>query len=75
LFEVVDKLPPGKRRRLDQQFFRIQQYPGNSSNYSYVDPKGRLLRVSIFDELALYYWIDDADQHIKILRIAKRASG
>jgi hypothetical protein len=33
---------------------------------------GRMLNVSLFAGLAISYWIDDADGHVKIMKIEPR---
>jgi len=70
--EFLNRLPTHRRRAIYDHLRQIQAYPGESSRYTAKDPRGRKLDVSTFADLHLFYWIDDADEHIKILRIEEK---
>jgi len=53
-------------------FDRLQSNPGKFIDYQEQDEIGQPLQVSIFDGWAIYFWMDEADQHLKILRLVKR---
>lgn len=67
--ELLMGLPPARRRRFIAQFHRLQDFPSVNSDFRDTDKQGRLVQVSIFDGFAIYFWIDEADQHVKILEI------
>jgi hypothetical protein len=72
LVEYTKTLPAAQRRRLYAHFRKIQEYPGHYSDLIENDPDGHRLDISYFEDLAIGYWTDGADRHVKILRIAKR---
>lgn len=41
--------------------------PFGLSDATETDSKGRMVQISIVGDYALTYWIDDADQHLKVL--------
>jgi hypothetical protein len=47
----------------------MRDLPYNHSDLLFMDDFGRRLDVSLFEGLAIYYWIDAADHHIKVLEI------
>jgi hypothetical protein len=51
------------------QIRRLRDFPVNLSDSSCSDADGRRLDVSLFEGLAIYYWIDGADRHVKVLKI------
>ena len=59
--------------RLLDQFGRLRATPERHSDYYEHDSVGRRIEISIFASYAIHYWVDDADQHIKVLSI--RAAG
>ncbi len=70
--DVVDfmqTLPPPRRTALFARFRLIQQSPVNFSDYADRDATGRRVEVSVFDGLAIYYWVDHADAQVKILAL------
>ena len=71
-FEVLAQMEKFKRSRkvtLLRQFERIRDFPGNFSEFNETDETDRRVEVSIFDGLAIYYWIDEADKDVKILKL------
>jgi hypothetical protein len=69
VIEVLDALPKKSRTRLLKQFHRIRSSPGDFSDYHERDITGRRVEISVFSGHAIHYWIDNADQHIKILAL------
>ena len=72
LVEFTRQLPAGQRKRLYAHLRKIQEYPGHYSDLIEGDPEGRRIEISFFEDLLIGYWIDMADRHVKILRLAKR---
>ena len=71
-YEVLAQMETYRRSRklaLLRQFERIRDFPGNYSEFNETDENGRRVEVSIFDGLAIYYWIDEADKDVKILKL------
>ena len=58
-----------RRRAILAHFERLQDFPGNYSDYIETDKAGRRLDVSVFSGVAIYFWVDDADQQVKILKL------
>ena len=67
VIEQLQALPAARRRFLFGHFREIEKYPAARSDYSDTDAQGRRVEVSVAKGFAIYYWIDDADQHVKIL--------
>ncbi len=72
LVEFTRQLPAAQRTRLYAYLRRIQEYPGHYSDFIENDAEGRRIDISFFENLLIGYWIDTADRHVKILRMAKR---
>jgi hypothetical protein len=71
-FEVLEfalKLSKSQQGRLFAHFLAMRDFPGNYSDLVEVGERGRQLNVCFFGDFQIRYWIDDADRHIKILRI------
>jgi hypothetical protein len=62
-------LPKKSRTRLLNQFRKIRSSANDYSDYHERDGVGRRIEISVFSGHAIHYWIDHADQHIKILAI------
>jgi hypothetical protein len=71
IVDTLSKFPSARRRRLYAHFRLLQSYPKNSSEAVEPDDEGRSLDISLFENLIIHYWIDIADRHVKILRIAE----
>jgi hypothetical protein len=69
VFEFLVNLPPSQRRRLMERFREIQRFPGNHSEFSESMDDGRRLDISRFGPLLIYYWSDEADRQVKILKL------
>jgi len=72
--DVIDtlmRLPVTRRRQYLEFFRRIQEFPANYSELQETDDTGRMLDVCVFYGTEIRYWIDDADRHVKILRLTE----
>ncbi len=67
--ELLLRLPAARRRRFIEHFHRLRDFPTVHSDFRDTDAQGRQVQVSIFDGFAIYYWIDEADRHVKILEV------
>lgn len=67
--ELLLCLPRAQRQRFIGHFHLLQKHPTMNSDYRDTDVTGRLVNVSVFDGFAIYYWIDEADRHVKILEL------
>jgi len=69
VIEALDALPKNYRTRLLDHFRKIRSSPEDISDYHERDKVGRRVEIAVFSSHAIHYWIDHADQHIKILAL------
>ena len=72
--EVVEFIAGLSRRdqiQLRRRLGEIQASPTRFSDYQDREPNGRLLDVHVHCGLAIYYWDDFADRHVKVFRIRR----
>jgi len=69
VIEVLDALSKKSRTRLLDHFHKIRSLPNDFSDYHERDNTGRRVEISVFLGHAIHFWIDHADQHIKILAL------
>ena len=67
--EFIERLPRKTRLGLRAGILEISDDPIGMSDATDYDSIGRLFQITIIDDYALTYWIDDADLHIKVLDI------
>ena len=67
--EILDGLPRGVRRNLLAQIGKLRFTPEQLSDYSEADQVGWRVEVHVFAGHCIHYWIDSADQHVKVLEI------
>lgn len=67
--ELVEQLPIRIRKNLRTIVSEIGADPMGMSEATDYHMIGRLVQIAIVGDYAITYWIDDADQHIKILDI------
>lgn len=67
VIEFVESLPRRDERQLGSRFVQIQDFPGRFSDYTESDSNDRRVDIHICGKFAIKYWIDHADQHVKIL--------
>lgn len=64
-----ERLPRKTRLGLRAGILEIAQDPIGLSDATDFDATRRLVQIMVVGDYALTYWIDDADQHIKILDV------
>ena len=69
IVEILAALPKKTRMRLLDHFHKLRSSPNDFSDYHERDNTGRRAEISVFSGHAIHYWIDHADQHIKILAL------
>jgi hypothetical protein len=69
VIEYLHGLSPAQRWRVLEHFQRLRKFPANLSLADRPDAEGRILHISFFEDLAIYFWLDSADRHVKVLRI------
>ena len=67
VIEQLNALPKNRRQRLGRQLLRLEDSPDALSEFAATSADGRKLDVFIFDGWAVFYWIDFADRHVKVL--------
>lgn len=67
--EFIERLPRRPREALRHAIRAIGGDPFGCSDALDSDATGRPVHIHIVGDWALIYWIDDADQHVKILDI------
>ena len=69
VIEFVGRLSRKEQAAVWKRMQQIRDFPYNNSDYSEVDPLGRLVHINVSAKYALKYWIDGADRQIKVLDI------
>ena len=67
--EVLNALTKTTCKRLMGHFAEIRSFPSKYSDYHEQDAIGRRIEISLRAGWAIHYWIDNADQHVKILAL------
>lgn len=68
--QFMEGLSPRLRKKLRDRFVSICQDPSAFSDYRETDNEtGRRLDVSICGGIAIIYWEDFTDRHLKILKL------
>jgi hypothetical protein len=67
--EYLHGLNPAQRRRVLEHFQRLREFPTNLSLAERPDAEGKTLHISFFEDLSIYFWLDSADRHVKVVRI------
>jgi hypothetical protein len=65
--EQLNSLPPSLRRSLRNEFLRLKEYPDAMSEFEERADDGRMLNGIIRHGIAILYWIDFPDRHVKVL--------
>lgn len=71
VLDQLNELPPLRRRLVFDHLRKIQKFPGHYSDHISQNSEGQRLDVSVFGKWHIFYWIDTADRHIKILQIVE----
>ncbi len=69
VIEFIERLPGKTREALRRAIHAIGRDPLGRSDALDYDAIGRRIQIAVVGEYALMYWVDEADQHIKILDI------
>ena len=69
--EFMSALPRREQIQLRRRLGEIQAFPSGFSDFEEREPDGRLLEVHIHRGLAIYFWDDFADRHVKVYRIRR----
>ena len=69
VLEFIERLPRKTRLGIRASILEIGDSPVQLSDATEYDSIGRMVQITVVGEYALIYWIDDADQHVKILDI------
>ena len=69
VIEQLNALPKSRRLRLGRQLLKLEETPDLLSEFADTADDGRRLEVFIFDGWAVFYWIDFADRHVKVLEM------
>ena len=68
-FDALLAAPKGLRGRLLDHFGRLRSAPEAYSDYQEHDAEGRLMDISVVAGWSIFYWIDAADRHIKVMAL------
>jgi hypothetical protein len=69
VIEFLEGLSQPARERLWKRFRQILNNPEQFSDYTAMDSSGRTLDVNVHEGIAIHYWEDLADRHVKILEL------
>jgi mRNA-degrading endonuclease RelE of RelBE toxin-antitoxin system len=69
VIEFIERLPGKTRESLRRAIHAIGRDPLGRSDALDHDVIGRRIQIAVVGDYALMYWVDEADQHIKILDI------
>ena len=69
VLEFIERLPRKTRLGIRAVVSEIGSDPIDLSDAVEYDSTGRMVQITVAGDYALTYWIDDADQHVKILDI------
>ena len=69
VIEFIERLPGRTREALRRAIHGIGRDPLGRSDAVDYDAIGRRMQIAVVGDYALMYWVDEADQHIKILDI------
>jgi hypothetical protein len=67
--EIIQRLPRRAREALFTHLEHIREFPSRYSDYHEYDATGRRVEISVHETLAVHFWIDPADRHIKVLAL------
>ena len=69
VIEFIERLPGKTRESLRRAIHAIGRDPLGRSDALDYDAIGRRMQIAVVGDYALMYWVDEADQHVKILDI------
>ena len=68
--EFLEQLPQRERTEIWNRLQQIARSPDRFEEYQERDATGRELSGHVFRKVAILYWDDFADRHVKIMSIA-----
>ena len=69
VIEFIERLPVKTREALRCAIHLIGRDPLGRSDALDRDAIGRRMQIAVTGDYALMYWVDEADQHVKVLDI------
>jgi len=69
VLEFIERLPRKTRLGIRAVVAEIGENPIDLSDAVEYDSIGRMVQITVIGDYALTYWIDEADQHVKVLDI------
>ena len=69
VIEFIERLPVKTREALRSAIHSIARDPLGRSDALDRDAIGRRMQIAVTGDYALMYWVDEADQHVKVLDI------
>ena len=69
VIEFIERLPSKTRDALRLSIRSIGRDPMGRSDALDRDATGRRIQIAVIGDYAVMYWVDEADQHIKVLDI------
>jgi len=69
VIEFIERLPAKTREALRRAIHAIGRDPFGRSDALDRDANGRRMQIAVVGDYALMYWVDEADQHVKVLDI------
>jgi len=69
VIEFIERLPAKTREALRRAMHAIGRDPLGRSDALDRDATGRRMQIAVVGDYALMYWVDEADQHVKVLDI------
>ena len=69
VIEFIERLPGKIREALRRGIHAIGRDPLGRSDALDRDANGRRMQIAVVGDYALMYWVDEADQHVKVLDI------
>jgi hypothetical protein len=67
--EFMTALSRPDQRALRKRFLEMQDFPTRYVDYHEYDNVGHRIEISICGRLAIKFWIDHLDKHIKVLEV------
>ena len=69
VIEFIERLPVKTREAIRSAIHSIGRDPLRRSDALDRDATGRRMQIAVIGDYALMYWVDEADQHVKVLDI------
>ena len=69
VIQLMDRLPPARRRLLQNFFIRLQSFSNSLVDYHEYDGEKQRIEISLVGRYAVKFWIDHLARHIKVLEV------